>query len=102
MKSMNKLYKELIKCLKYITRYEKTRVLVEVDRILTTPYRDHRVELIFYSIRYNARNKTIYIYVKNEKSDSVDEHEYLTDSDTDFEGYMYKVKVTTRIFDYLG
>lgn len=100
MKSMDKLYKELIKYLKSITTYEKTRILVEVDRILTTPYRDHRVELLMYSVRYNARNKTIYIYRKREKSDVVDEHEYLTDNDTDFEGYEYKISIITKILKY--
>lgn len=100
MKNMDKLYKEIRKYLKSVTTYEKTRILVEVDRILTTPYRDHRVELLMYSVRYNARNKTIYIYKKKERSEIVDEHEYLTDPDTNFEGYDYKISIITKILKH--
>lgn len=97
MKSREKLYKKLRKRLKYLTSFEKTRVLVEIDRIMTTPYRDHRVELLFYRVRYNALNKCIYIYEKREKDSIVDEHEYLTDDDTGFEGYKYKIPLETRL-----
>lgn len=97
MKSRENLYKNLRKILAQLTSYEKTRVKVEVDRILTTPYRDHRVELLFYSIRYNSLSKTIFVYEKGEKDINIDEHEYLTDSDTNIDGYSFKIKITTKI-----
>lgn len=64
MRTINSISSELNKKLCYITNYDRTRILVMVDRILTKPYVNHRMELSFYSIRYKSIDKTIYIYSK--------------------------------------
>ena len=56
-----------------VCQYEKTKLLVAIDRILDKPYTNHRVDLNFYSIRYKTQDKTIYVYTKTQDfTDSFD------------------------------
>lgn len=64
MKSINQLATEISNNLIYITNYEKTKLLVVINRIIERPNSNHRVELNFYSIRYKAEDKNIYVYNK--------------------------------------
>ncbi len=64
MKSIDQISSELNNNLSFITSYEKTKLLVAIDRVLDKPYTNHRVDLNFYSIRYKTQDKTIYVYTK--------------------------------------
>ena len=82
MKSIAQISSELNKNLSYITSYEKTKLLVVIDRILDKPYTNHRVDLNFYSIRYNTQDKTIYVYTKTQ--DFTDSFDFDCIDDIDF------------------
>ena len=73
MKPVRSLTEEIVNNLPYITSYECTKILVMVDRIYTKPWTNHKLELNYYSVRYNAKEKTIFIYSKcYEADDSFD------------------------------
>ena len=78
MKSVHDLTNELAKSMPLSTSLEKTRLLVFIDTLYQKPYRDHRLELTVYSVRYKANNNDIYVYNKKEELDSVNT-EYLDD-----------------------
>lgn len=82
MKSIEQLSSELNKNLSYTTSYEKTKLLVAIDRILDKPYTNHRVDLNFYSIRYKTQDKTIYVYTKAQ--DFTDSFDFDCIDDIDF------------------
>lgn len=89
MKSVHELTDNLIKQMPYTTSLERTKLLVEIDKIIDKPYRDYRIELNEYSVRYKATHESIYIYSKR-----VIDHdnliEYINDVDIP-EGYKIKV-----------
>lgn len=66
MKSVYKMSEEITNKLTYISSLDRTKILVISSRIFDKPYTNHRLELNFYSIRYNAKEKTIFIYNKAE------------------------------------
>lgn len=64
MKSIHELSNELIEHMPLTTSYDHTKILVFVSYIIDKPYRYHRLELKFYSIRYKAHDNIIYVYNK--------------------------------------
>lgn len=77
MRSINQIATEISNNLVYVTNYEKTKLLVVVNRILEKPYTNHRVELNFYSIRYKADDKNIYVYNKVYEFDDNFDFDYI-------------------------
>ena len=77
MKSINQLATEISNNLIYVTNYEKTKLIVVINRILERPNANHRVELNFYSIRYKAEDKNIYVYNKVYEFDDNFDFDYI-------------------------
>lgn len=86
MKSINQIATEISNNLVCVTNYEKTKLLVIIDRIVEKPYANHRMELNFYSIRYKAEDKNIYVYNKAYEFDDNFDFDYIDNIDfpTDF------------------
>lgn len=81
MKSVDSITHELIKNMTVVTNFEKTKLLVIVDRIISKPNTNHRLELTCYSLRYKSIDKTIYMYSKPyENIDSFD-YDYMGNID---------------------
>lgn len=73
MKSIQCLAEEITKNLNHVTSYESTKILVMMDKLYRKPWTNHRLELNYYSVRYKAEDKTIFIYSKPyEYDDSFD------------------------------
>lgn len=73
MKSVQSLTVEITRNLNHISSFENTKVLVMMDKISRKPWANHRLELNYYSVRYKAEEKTIFIYSKPyEYDDSFD------------------------------
>lgn len=64
MKNVHVMTKEIISGLPYLTSFEETKILILVDRIYSKPWINHRLELICYSLKYKAEDKSIYVYSK--------------------------------------
>lgn len=79
MKSVNQISTELSNNLSSITSYDKTRILVLCSRIIDKPYTNHRLELNYYSIRYKASDKMVYVYGKNFGSDDNYDFDYVNE-----------------------
>ena len=78
MRTVESLSAELNRKLSYITRFEKTKILVMVDRIITKSYTNHRLDLYHYSVRYKADEKMVYVYNKNkENTDDYVDYDYV-------------------------
>lgn len=89
MKTVHELTDKLFIQMPNITALERTKLLVEVDKIIDKPYRDYRLELNSYSVRYKAKEASIYIYNRN--SLNRDELvEYINDVDVPRD---YKIKL---------
>lgn len=69
MKSVRDLTDELVNDMPLSTSLERTRLLVFIDDLYDNLYRDHRLELSMYSIRFKANDNEIYVYGKKEKID---------------------------------
>ncbi len=78
MRTVESLSAELNRKLSHITRFEKTKILVMVDRIITKSYTNHRLDLHHYSVRYKADEKMVYVYNKNkENADDYVDYDYV-------------------------
>lgn len=90
MKSILTITNELYNKMSYVTSYEKTKLLVIVDKILNKPWTNHRMELNYYSLRYKAEDKKIYLYSKQYKFAEMYDFDDNVDMDfpTDFSVYI--------------
>lgn len=91
MKTVSTVSNELNSKLSYITSYDRTKILILVDRVLSKPYSNHRLELNFYSIRYKAVDKQIYVY--NKAYDFTDNFDYEGLDNFDFPN-DFSIKIT--------
>lgn len=64
MRAVNNIVDEIATRMNFITGYEKTKLIVIVDRIISKPWINHRADFNCYSIRYKSTDKRIYIYSK--------------------------------------
>jgi hypothetical protein len=64
MRAVNNIVDEITTQMNFITGYEKTKLIVVVDRIISKPWINHRADFNCYSIRYKSSDKRIYIYSK--------------------------------------
>lgn len=96
MKTVESVSNELNKKLVHITNFEKTKILVMTDRIISKSYSNHRLELHYYSIRYNANEKMIYVY--NKVEDKNEEYDYDYIDKIDFpEDFSIKITIDSTM-----
>lgn len=86
MRAVNNIADEIINQMNFITGYEKTKLLVIVDRIVSKPWINHRADFNCYSIRYKSSDKRIYIYSKPYEYIEMFDFDYKDDNEfpTDF------------------
>ena len=77
MKSTRTLSHEISSKLNCITDFERTKLLVMSDRIITKPYTNHRLDLYHYSIRYKSNEKMIYVYNKSQSNVDYCDYDYV-------------------------
>ena len=96
MKSVESVSNELSNKLVHITNFEKTKILVMTDRIISKSYSNHRLELHYYSIRYNANEKMIYVY--NKVEDKNEDYDYGYIDKIDFpEDFSIKITIDSTM-----
>lgn len=64
MKSIRTINNKAVKYMNKLTSFEKTKLIVEIDRILEAPYRSHSLDLVYYYVYYEPEKKCIYVLEK--------------------------------------